>query len=50
MEQILKQIIAFVDQAHGDQTRKYTPDRYVVHPVRVMRICQKYTDDLPVLF
>lgn len=49
MEQILKQIIAFVDQAHGDQTRKYTPDRYVVHPVRVMRICQKYTDDLPVL-
>jgi len=49
MEEILKQVEAFADRAHGNQTRKYTPDRYIVHPVRVMEICRRYTSSLPVL-
>jgi guanosine-3',5'-bis(diphosphate) 3'-pyrophosphohydrolase len=48
-EEVLQQITAFADQCHGEQTRKYTPERYIVHPVRVMRMCQDYTDDLAVL-
>lgn len=31
MNGLLKPIIAFADEAHGEQTRKYTPDRYIVH-------------------
>ncbi|WP_207425393.1 HD domain-containing protein [Pedobacter sp. SYSU D00535] len=49
MEAVLEQIKNFADRAHGDQTRKYTPDRYIVHPIRVMEICQAYTNDLPIL-
>jgi len=48
-ENILLKVKEFTDQAHGNQTRKYTPDRYIVHPERVMRLCQKYTDDVAVL-
>jgi len=46
---ILDQIIAFTDHAHGDQLRKYSPERYIVHPVRVMETCRKYTDNVKVL-
>ena len=49
MEQILEQIKAYADQAHGDQRRKYTPERYIAHPVRVMEICRQYHPTLPVL-
>lgn len=49
MEDILEQVRAFADKAHGDQRRKYTPDRYMVHPVRVMQTCCAYTNALPVL-
>src|SRR5437762_11401952 len=49
MEEILEQIKDFADKAHGEQTRKYTPDRYIVHPVRVMNICKEYTNDISVL-
>jgi len=48
-EEILKKVTEFTDQAHGEQQRKYTPDRYVVHPVRVMELCRKYTEDISVL-
>jgi len=47
--EILDRIIEFADHAHGEQTRKYSPDRYIVHPVRVMKTCNRYTDSLPVL-
>jgi len=47
--QIIDKIIEFADQGHGDQTRKYSPDRYIVHPVRVMKTCSEYTDSLPIL-
>jgi (p)ppGpp synthase/HD superfamily hydrolase len=49
MEDILKKITDFADQAHGEQTRKFTPERYIVHPIRVMEICRKYTNDIAVL-
>lgn len=49
MEDTLEKIIEFGDKAHGEQRRKYCDDRYMVHPVRVMRTCQKYTDDISVL-
>ena len=49
MHPLLQKVRDFADNAHGDQTRKYSPERYIVHPVRVMELCQKHTDSLPVL-
>jgi len=49
MDSKLELVKKYADEAHGDQTRKYTPDRYIVHPVRVMKICQEYDASLPVL-
>ena len=49
MEDVLKQVRDFADKAHGDQMRKYSPERYIVHPVRVMNLCREYADSLPVL-
>lgn len=49
MEDILKEIEHYADKAHGNQMRKYSPERYIVHPVRVMKICRQYDDRLPVL-
>lgn len=49
MKDILEKIKEFADRSHGDQLRKYTFDRYIVHPVRVMEILENYTMDLPVL-
>lgn len=46
---VLEKIIAFADQAHGKQMRKYSNERYIVHPIRVMKICRNYSDELPVL-
>jgi guanosine-3',5'-bis(diphosphate) 3'-pyrophosphohydrolase len=39
MDPVLEKIRDFADQAHGGQLRKYSPDRYIVHPVRVMERC-----------
>lgn len=47
--EVLKKIIDFAEKAHGDQMRKYTPDPYIVHPIRVMKTCTHYTGKLPVL-
>ncbi|NTS39574.1 bifunctional (p)ppGpp synthetase/guanosine-3',5'-bis(diphosphate) 3'-pyrophosphohydrolase [Flavisolibacter sp. BT320] len=49
MEAVLETIRDFADKAHGSQLRKYSPDRYIVHPVRVMEICRRHTNSLPVL-
>lgn len=49
MEEVLQSVRDFADRAHGGQMRKYTPDRYIVHPVRVMEICRVYNDSMPVL-
>lgn len=45
----LTKIINFADKAHDQQMRNYTPERYIVHPIRVMEICKKYTNDITVL-
>ncbi|MDQ0595077.1 (p)ppGpp synthase/HD superfamily hydrolase [Chryseobacterium ginsenosidimutans] len=47
--EIIHKITEFADRAHGNQTRKYTSERYIVHPIRVMETCSLYTDDLPIL-
>ncbi|RYZ23323.1 MAG: HD domain-containing protein [Chitinophagaceae bacterium] len=39
MDPVLEQVRAFADRAHGGQLRKYSADRYIVHPVRVMERC-----------
>ena len=49
MEEILKKIADFADKAHDTQKRKYAPDRYIVHPIRVMEMCRKHSDDLCIL-
>ena len=49
MNETIERIKDFADKAHGDQKRKYTPDRYIVHPIRVMNICSAYSTSLPVL-
>ncbi len=49
MEGALEKVRAFADRAHGEQTRWYTRERYIVHPVRVMEICREYTTDGAVL-
>ena len=48
-EDILSMVTAFAAQAHGRQLRKYSAERYIVHPVEVMKICSHYTDETPVL-
>jgi hypothetical protein len=47
--EILDKIRSFADAAHGSQIRKYSKERYINHPVRVMETCREYTQDLPVL-
>lgn len=49
MEQIIQNIQNFADESHGDQKRKYSPDRYIVHPIRVMKLCSEYTNDVCIL-
>ena len=33
----------------GIRCGRYTPERYIVHPVRVMKICRTYTSDITIL-
>jgi (p)ppGpp synthase/HD superfamily hydrolase len=47
METILQQVRDFADQAHGEQTRKYSPERYIEHPLRVMEIVRACAADIP---
>jgi guanosine-3',5'-bis(diphosphate) 3'-pyrophosphohydrolase len=49
MEDVLEKVKAFATKAHGDQRRKYTPEPYIVHPIRVMELCRKHTASLPIL-
>jgi guanosine-3',5'-bis(diphosphate) 3'-pyrophosphohydrolase len=49
MESTIDKIIAFADHAHGDQKRKYSDERYIVHPVRVMETCRELSDDISIL-
>src|SRR5687767_5168237 len=49
MEEALKKITEFAREAHGDQRRKFAPDPYIVHPIRVMEQCRQHTNDITVL-
>lgn len=46
---VLEEIKNFADRAHGEQLRRYSGDRYIVHPERVMEMCREYTDDITIL-
>ena len=48
-QEILARVKDFAAEAHKGQKRKYTPEPYIVHPVRVMEALRKHTDDLSVL-
>jgi guanosine-3',5'-bis(diphosphate) 3'-pyrophosphohydrolase len=43
VRKVLDQVEAYATRAHGEQRRKYTPEPYIVHPVRVMKLCAEYT-------
>jgi guanosine-3',5'-bis(diphosphate) 3'-pyrophosphohydrolase len=47
--EIIRYVTEFADRAHGEQVRKYTGDRYIVHPVRVMEMVREFNDDITVL-
>jgi guanosine-3',5'-bis(diphosphate) 3'-pyrophosphohydrolase len=42
---ILSQVEDFANRAHGDQQRKFEDAPYIVHLVRVMKICKEYSND-----
>lgn len=46
---VLEKVKAFAEQAHDGQMRKFTPERYINHPIRVMDMCREVTDHLPIL-
>jgi (p)ppGpp synthase/HD superfamily hydrolase len=48
-ENVLQQVTAFADKCHDKQIRRYTGDRYIVHPIRVMEVCREYTNDITIL-
>lgn len=47
-ERILAFVTSLADRSHGDQVRKYTGERYVSHPIRVMETVRGYNDDVRV--
>lgn len=49
IETILTAVTDFADKAHGEQTRKYSPERYIEHPKRVMATVRQYTNDIAML-
>ena len=49
IDDILASVRAYADEAHGEQVRKYSDERYIEHPVRVMETLRDYVDELPVL-
>lgn len=46
---IIEKLKTYATDAHEGQQRKYTPEPYIVHPVRVMEICRKRTGDTAIL-
>jgi (p)ppGpp synthase/HD superfamily hydrolase len=49
MDHVLDRIMSFADHAHDGQRRKYTAERYIVHPVRVMEMCRANNASRPML-
>jgi (p)ppGpp synthase/HD superfamily hydrolase len=46
---LIQRAIVFATQAHAGQTRKYTGEPYVNHPVEVMQLVSEVNDDPEVL-
>ncbi len=46
---LLKKVETFATVSHGDQMRRYTPEPYIVHPIRVMEKCRQHVPHTPVL-
>jgi len=46
---VIDLVTTFATNAHGEQRRKYTPEPYIVHPIRVMKLCAEYTDKITIL-
>jgi guanosine-3',5'-bis(diphosphate) 3'-pyrophosphohydrolase len=49
LEDTLFKVREFADNAHGNQVRKYTGEKYITHPVRVMEMVSEYNQEIPVL-
>jgi guanosine-3',5'-bis(diphosphate) 3'-pyrophosphohydrolase len=47
--EILEYVKEFTDRSHDKQVRKYSGERYIVHPVRVMETVREFNDDAAVL-
>ncbi len=47
--EIIRYVTALADRSHGEQLRKYSGDRYIVHPVRVMESVREFNNDIRVL-
>jgi (p)ppGpp synthase/HD superfamily hydrolase len=47
--EIIRYVTAFADRSHGEQVRKYTGERYIVHPLRVMEMVREFNSDIRVL-
>jgi len=46
---IIEKALKFATDAHEGQTRKYTGDPYIVHPIAVSKIVESVTDDKEVI-
>tara|TARA_R100000005_G_C4968997_1_gene182677 strand:- start:65 stop:583 length:519 start_codon:yes stop_codon:yes gene_type:complete len=49
MDIMIERAIWFATQAHAKQTRKYTGEPYINHPIEVMHLVRTVTDDPEVL-
>jgi guanosine-3',5'-bis(diphosphate) 3'-pyrophosphohydrolase len=47
---VLKAIETFAAKPHEGQKRKYKQEPYIVHSLRVMELCRKYTESTPFTF
>ena len=49
MRRALQKIKEFAATSHGQQWRKFADEPYINHPIRVMEICQRYTNNESIL-
>ena len=45
----LEKVREFARKAHGPQMRKFSPEPYIVHPIRVMELCSEYVQSTEIL-
>lgn len=47
---VYDKILKFATEAHGSQTRKYTGDPYIVHPIAVAKIVEQHGGDANMVY